>query len=164
MPSRRQRRRSLREAATTGKLTLRPRAQVLRIETDATGRARAVVWRDETGTERQSRGKAIVVAAGAIQTARLLLPLGPGDEVGPSRPPPHPRHDRPPPRRPRLPHPVFGVRGGKHDFPFAERAVRTDDGAIVWYMPGVNPIHDAEEAAKQGDGKPRSGAPRSPPG
>ncbi|HUQ07506.1 MAG TPA: GMC oxidoreductase [Kofleriaceae bacterium] len=75
----------LREAATTGKLTLRPRAQVLRIEADATGRARAVVWRDET-------------------------------------------------------------------------AVRTEDGAIIWYLPGVNPNHDTEEAAKQRDQPPLWGA------
>jgi choline dehydrogenase-like flavoprotein len=144
----------LREAATTGKLTLRPRAQVLRIEADATGRARAVIWRDEHGTERQSRGKAIVVAAGAIQSARLLLLSGLATRSGHLG-----RHlilgttglltaDY------ALPHPVFGAPGGKRDFPFAERAVRTADGTIIWYLPGTNPIHDAQEAAKHGEGQP----------
>jgi choline dehydrogenase-like flavoprotein len=142
------------DAAATGKLTLRPRAQVVRVETDAAGHARVVVWRDEAGTERQSRAKVIVMAAGAIQTARLLLISGLATKSGHLG-----RHlvlgaqtltsaDY------ALPHPVFGARGGKHDFPFAERALRDADGATIFYLPGTNPIFDAVEAAKRRDDLP----------
>jgi choline dehydrogenase-like flavoprotein len=142
------------DAAATSKLTLRPRAQVVRVETDDAGHARAVVWRDETGTERQSRAKVIVIAAGAIQTARLLLISGLATKTGHLG-----RHlvlgaqtltsaDY------ALPHPVFGARGGKHDFPFAERALRDTAGAIIFYLPGTNPIFDAAQAAKRGDDEP----------
>lgn len=141
-------------AAATGKLTLRPRAQVMRIEVDDTGRARGVVWRDERGVERQSRGKVIVVAAGAIQTARLLLVSGLATKSGHLG-----RHlllgaqsltaaELP------LPHPVFGARGGKRDFPFGERALRHGDGTLIFYLPGTNPIFDAEQAAARDDGAP----------
>ncbi|MBZ0234132.1 MAG: hypothetical protein K8M05_17510, partial [Deltaproteobacteria bacterium] len=110
--------------------------------------------RDERGVERQSRGKAIVVAAGAIQTARLLLVSGLATASGHLG-----RHlllgaqsvtaaELP------LPHPVFGPRGGKRDFPFAERALRHGDGTLVFYLPGVNPIFDADQAASRGDGQP----------
>lgn len=144
----------LRDADATGKLTLRPRAQVMRVETDAKGHARAVVWRDEQGTERQSRAKVIVMAAGAIQTARLLLHSGLATKSGHLG-----KHlilgaqtltsaDY------ALPHPVLGARGGKHDFPFGERAVRGDHGAIIFYLPGTNPIFDAIQAATRADGEP----------
>jgi len=141
-------------AAATGRLTLRPRAQVVRVEADTTGRARAVIWRDERGVERQSRAKIIVMAAGAIQTARLLLISGLATRSG---------------QLGRnlvlgaqsltagvyaLPHPVLGARGGKRDFPFGERATRDDHGTSIFYLPGTNPIFDADQTAKQNGDKP----------
>lgn len=53
---------------------LRHRAEVLRVLHDASGRrATAVEYADETGARRQVRGAQVVLAAFAVQTARLLL-------------------------------------------------------------------------------------------
>jgi choline dehydrogenase-like flavoprotein len=59
-------------AEATGRLTVKTEAQVLAIEVDKMGKAEAVVWKGEKGTEK-SYGKAVVVSCGAIETPRLLL-------------------------------------------------------------------------------------------
>lgn len=141
-------------AMATGKLTLRPRAQVVRVEADATGRARAVVWRDEGGVERQSRAPIIVMAAGAIQTARLLLISGLATRSGQLGKNLVLGAQSLSSGVYALPHPVLGARGGKRDFPFGERATRDADGTAIFYLPGTNPIFDAEQAAKRGDAEP----------
>jgi choline dehydrogenase-like flavoprotein len=57
-----------------GKLTLRVNSSVRRISMDEAGRARALVVRDNaSGREEEHAAKIIVVAAGAIESARLLL-------------------------------------------------------------------------------------------
>jgi choline dehydrogenase-like flavoprotein len=79
-------------ALATGRATLVTRAQALRVETDARGRATglALVATTERGdVQRRVRAGAVVVAAGAIESARLLLasaspshPAGPGNAGG----------------------------------------------------------------------------------
>ncbi len=148
----------LRAAAATGKLTLRPRALVVRIETDASGRATGVVWRDERGVERRTTGRAIVLAAGAIQSARLLMLSGLAADSGHVG-----RHlilgaQSTSTGVFALPHPAFGERGGRRDFPFGERTVRNGDGTTIFFLPTTSPIFTAEQAAKQGDDPPLWGA------
>ena len=51
-------------------------ARVVKIETDASGRASGVVWRDATGVRRRLRAAKVVLAANALGSARLLLSSG----------------------------------------------------------------------------------------
>lgn len=60
-------------ALATGHLDLRPNAVALQIEVDARGRAAAVVYRDAGGTMQRVGGPYVVLAAGAVETPRLLL-------------------------------------------------------------------------------------------
>lgn len=60
-------------AEATGRLDLRPQAQAVQVEVDARGRAAAVVYRDATGAQQRVRGAFVVLAAGAIETPRVLL-------------------------------------------------------------------------------------------
>lgn len=60
-------------AAKTGKLTLRPGAMTRAVTVDRRGRAQGVVWRNQQGEEHETRGKIVVLACSAIETARLLL-------------------------------------------------------------------------------------------
>jgi len=64
-------------ALATGRCTLVTRAQVSRVDTDEHGRVIGVTyWREhDNGTHKQVtvRGRSVVLAAGAIETARLLL-------------------------------------------------------------------------------------------
>ena len=60
-------------AEATGKLDLRNPAMAVRIEHDARGRASAVVYRDAAGALHRQRAHTVVLAANAIETARLLL-------------------------------------------------------------------------------------------
>lgn len=63
-------------ALVTGRCTLVLTATVERIVTDASGGATGVVWRkgfDRNAPQRTTRSRSVVLAAGAIETARLLL-------------------------------------------------------------------------------------------
>lgn len=57
----------------TGHLELRHGVHVARIETDARGRASAVLYHDRSGRLHRQRARVIAVAGNAIETPRLLL-------------------------------------------------------------------------------------------
>jgi choline dehydrogenase-like flavoprotein len=61
------------QALETEHFELRPRSFVLRIETDAAGRASEVVYVDAQGARQRQRARAVCVAANAIDTPRILL-------------------------------------------------------------------------------------------
>ncbi len=61
------------KAEATGRVDLRTESMAREIETDASGRASAVVYIDADGRERRVTGRAIVVAGNAVETPRLLL-------------------------------------------------------------------------------------------
>lgn len=64
----------LQRAIETGLCTLRPNTSIRRILVDSDGRARALLVRDHTSTTDQEHGaKVVIVAAGAIESTRLLL-------------------------------------------------------------------------------------------
>lgn len=60
-------------AEATGNLDLRPESHVARIETDARGRASAVVYFDRDGREQRQLARVVCVAGNSIETPRLLL-------------------------------------------------------------------------------------------
>ena len=60
-------------ALATGRCQLVTSAMVLRIETDGAGKVTGVRFADSGGVEHVVRAKAVVLAGGAIETARLLL-------------------------------------------------------------------------------------------
>jgi choline dehydrogenase-like flavoprotein len=60
-------------AVATGLCYLVTGAMVTRIETDATGRVTGVRFVDADGIEHVTRARSVVLAGGAIETARLLL-------------------------------------------------------------------------------------------
>jgi choline dehydrogenase-like flavoprotein len=60
-------------ALATGRLDLRSGSVAYRVEADRGGRATGVAYLDEAGRERVVRARAVIVACGAIETARLLL-------------------------------------------------------------------------------------------
>lgn len=60
-------------ALATGRCHLVTGAMVLRVETDGAGTVTGVRFADSAGTEHSARAKAVVLAGGAIETARLLL-------------------------------------------------------------------------------------------
>ena len=60
-------------AEQTGQARFITDATCLRIETDARGRARRVVYAGQDRVERALEAEVVIVAAGAIETARLLL-------------------------------------------------------------------------------------------
>jgi len=60
-------------AEATGRCSVRDRAMVHRIEMRRDGRARGVVYSDERGLMRRIEADVVVVACGAIESARLLL-------------------------------------------------------------------------------------------
>jgi choline dehydrogenase-like flavoprotein len=57
----------------TGKLEVRPNAQVLRIEHDAKGKVTGVVYADKDGKEQRQKARAVCVAGNSIESPRLLL-------------------------------------------------------------------------------------------
>ena len=57
----------------TGKLEVRPNAQVLRIEHDANGKVNAVVYADKNGSLQRQKARAVCVAGNSIESPRLLL-------------------------------------------------------------------------------------------
>jgi choline dehydrogenase-like flavoprotein len=61
------------KAEATGKVQIRPECVVTRIETDANGKAKSVVYFDKNGMEYEQKAKIIIVSAGTVQTPRLLL-------------------------------------------------------------------------------------------
>lgn len=63
----------VRRALATGRCTLVTGAMVRRIETNQAGRVTGVRFTDVDGAEHLVRAKAVVLAGGAIETARLLL-------------------------------------------------------------------------------------------
>jgi choline dehydrogenase-like flavoprotein len=60
-------------AVATGNLDLRTRAEALEVEVGPDGRARAVVYAAPGGDRHRVRARHFVLAAGAIETPRLLL-------------------------------------------------------------------------------------------
>lgn len=60
-------------ALATGSCELRPDSRVMRVETDASGRATGVLYIDRDGNEQRQRARAVVLAANGAETARLLL-------------------------------------------------------------------------------------------
>jgi len=60
-------------AEASGHCEIRPESVVIRIETDANGRASQVVYLDKNGTEQAQRAKAVVLSANGAESARLLL-------------------------------------------------------------------------------------------
>lgn len=60
-------------AEKTGRCEVRPNAMVREIVVMRNGRARGVVYVDETGAEQEVRAEVVVVACSAIESARLLL-------------------------------------------------------------------------------------------
>lgn len=63
----------LRDALATGRLDLRANSFVTRVCVDEHGLATGVTYIDRDGAERSVLAKAVIVAGGAIETARLLL-------------------------------------------------------------------------------------------
>ncbi len=60
-------------AEATGRCEIRPESVVIRIETDADGRANRVVYLDASGTERAQAARAVVLSANGGETPRLLF-------------------------------------------------------------------------------------------
>ena len=60
-------------AEATGKLDLRPESHVMRIETNAAGKASSVVYTDADGKQQRQRARVVCVAGNSIETPRLLL-------------------------------------------------------------------------------------------
>ncbi len=63
----------LARALATGRCELRTRCHVSRIETDGAGRVVGAAYFSEGGQQKRLRARVVVLAAGAIETARLLL-------------------------------------------------------------------------------------------
>jgi choline dehydrogenase-like flavoprotein len=61
------------QAEATGQADIRPEATAVKIETDPSGRASAVVYRERDGRERRLAARVFVLAGGAVENARLLL-------------------------------------------------------------------------------------------
>ena len=61
------------QAEATGNAEIRPEATVLRLEVDASGRVRTAVYAGREKVERRLTAKVFVLAAGAVENARLLL-------------------------------------------------------------------------------------------
>ncbi|MEP6619779.1 MAG: GMC family oxidoreductase [bacterium] len=61
------------KAIATGRCEVRTESTVLRVETNAKGRATGVVYRDKLGNERRQSARAVVIAANGAETTRLLL-------------------------------------------------------------------------------------------
>jgi choline dehydrogenase-like flavoprotein len=60
-------------AEASGNCEIRPDATVIRIDTDANGRASQVVYLDLNGVEQAQKAKAVVLSANGAESARLLL-------------------------------------------------------------------------------------------
>jgi len=60
-------------AEASGNCEIRPDSTVIRIDTDANGRASQVVYLDPNGVEQAQKAKAVVLSANGAESARLLL-------------------------------------------------------------------------------------------
>jgi len=60
-------------AEASGNCEIRPDATVIRIDTDANGRASQVVYLDLNGVEQAQKARAVVLSANGAESARLLL-------------------------------------------------------------------------------------------
>ena len=60
-------------AEASGHCEIRPDSVVIRIDTDASGRANQVVYLDADGKEQAQATKAVVLSANGAESARLLL-------------------------------------------------------------------------------------------
>lgn len=60
-------------AEASGHCEIRPLSVVIRIDTDASGRATQVVYLDKDGNEQAQKAKAVVLSANGAESARLLL-------------------------------------------------------------------------------------------
>jgi choline dehydrogenase-like flavoprotein len=60
-------------AEASGHCEIRPDSVVIRIDTDASGRANQVVYLDADGNEQAQKTKAVVLSANGAESARLLL-------------------------------------------------------------------------------------------
>ncbi len=63
-------------AMATHRCTLIPKAMVTRVEVDGRGHVNGVSYVSDSGETVRARGRAVVLAAGAIETTRLLLNSG----------------------------------------------------------------------------------------
>jgi choline dehydrogenase-like flavoprotein len=63
----------IRKAEATGKVAVRPQSVATRIEVDAQGKARSVIYFDKNGVEHEQKAAVIIVSAGTVQSPRLLL-------------------------------------------------------------------------------------------
>jgi choline dehydrogenase-like flavoprotein len=57
----------------TGNLEVRPNAQVLKIEHDASGKVTGVVYADKDGNQHRQKARVVAVAGNSIESPRLLL-------------------------------------------------------------------------------------------
>jgi choline dehydrogenase-like flavoprotein len=64
---------TIKRAIATGRCTLLTGTMVLRVETDDHGKVTGVAFADAQGKHHVARGKIVVLAAGAIETPRLML-------------------------------------------------------------------------------------------
>jgi choline dehydrogenase-like flavoprotein len=64
---------TIKRAVATGNCTLLTGTMVLQVQTDAQGKVTGVAFADAAGQRHFARGKVVVLAAGAIETPRLLL-------------------------------------------------------------------------------------------
>ncbi|HEX9581031.1 MAG TPA: GMC family oxidoreductase [Gemmatimonadales bacterium] len=60
-------------AEATGRCEIRPHSTVFRLNTDAAGRVREVMYFDRDGREHAQRARAVVLSANGAETSRLLL-------------------------------------------------------------------------------------------
>ncbi len=61
------------QALATGKCEIRPLSTVFRVQTNAAGKADAVLYYDAAGNERAQKAKAVILSANGAETPRLLL-------------------------------------------------------------------------------------------
>jgi choline dehydrogenase-like flavoprotein len=61
------------KAEATGRVQVRTESVVIRIEVDARGKAKSVIYVDKDGLEHEQEAEVIIVSAGAVQSPRLLL-------------------------------------------------------------------------------------------
>jgi choline dehydrogenase-like flavoprotein len=61
------------KAEATGQVEIRPESVVLRIEVDARGKAKSVIYVDRDGVEHEQEAEVIILSAGVVQSPRLLL-------------------------------------------------------------------------------------------
>jgi choline dehydrogenase-like flavoprotein len=61
------------KAEATGRVKVCPESVAIRIEVDARGKAKSVIYVDKDGVKHEQEAEVIIVSAGAVQSPRLLL-------------------------------------------------------------------------------------------